>query len=200
MRIAQLTRRDFVADASRAATTGWLALQLRWLAVLAGCARDDARKGNGSTYLTPDEARTMRAFAAQIIPSDDGAPGAEEAGAGQFVDRALGMPLFATSAPLIRAGLADLDARARAFGGRTSFASAPPAEQVAIMRQVEQSPFFTAARTLVVTGTFADPLYGGNARGVGWTMLGIDHRPTYAAPFGWYDAQAGTDTDPKRAA
>jgi hypothetical protein len=22
-------------------------------------------------------------------------------------------------------------------------------------------------------------------------MVGIDHRPSYAAPFGWYDAQAG---------
>ena len=140
----------------------------------------------------------MRAFAAQIIPSDDGAPGAEEAGAVHFVDRALGIPLFAPSAPLIRAGLVDLDARARAFGSRASFASAPAAEQIAIMRQIEQSPFFTAARTLVVIGTFADPLYGGNTRGVGWTMLGIDHRPTYAAPFGWYDAQSGPD--PKRAA
>lgn len=198
MRIDRPTRRDFVADSTRAAASGWLALQLPWLAALAGCARDDARNGNGFTQLTPEEARAMRAFAAQIIPSDDGAPGAEEAGAVHFVDRALGMPLFATSAPLIRAGLADLDARARKFARRVSFASTPAAEQIAIMRQVEQSPFFTAARMLVVTGTFADSSYGGNTRGVGWTMLGIDHRPTYAAPFGWYDAQTGTD--PKRAA
>ena len=140
----------------------------------------------------------MRAFAAQIIPSDDGTPGAEEAGAVHFVDRALGMPLFAASVPVIRAGLADLDARTRATGGKDGFASLSPAQQIAIMRQIEQTPFFTAARNLVVIGTFADPSYGGNVGGAGWTMIGMEHRPTYTTPFGWYDAQSGAD--PKRAA
>ncbi len=40
------------------------------------------------------------------------------------------------------------------------------------------TPFFTAARALVVIGTFADPSYGGNKGGAGWMMIGIDHRPT----------------------
>ncbi len=39
-------------------------------------------------YLTPDAARTLSALAAEIIPSDDG-PGATEAGAVYFIDRAL---------------------------------------------------------------------------------------------------------------
>ena len=188
---AQITRRDFLADYGRLAAGGWLALQLPWLGALASCAREDARKGATPSTLTPAEARAMRAFAAQIIPSDDGAPGAEEAGAVHFVDRAFDMPFFAESVPVVRAGLADLDARARVVKSRSDFASLAHAQQLTILKDVEHTPFFRAARTLVVIGTFAEPSYGGNTDGVGWTMIGIDHRPSYSAPFGWYDAQSG---------
>jgi gluconate 2-dehydrogenase gamma chain len=202
MRITQLTRRRFVADASRAASGGWLALQLPWIAALASCAREDAtddRAFASLTSLTPPEARGLRAFAAQIIPSDDGTPGADEAGAVYFVDRALGMPFFADSVPIIRAGLADLDARARALHANDGFASLTAAQQVAVIRQIEHEPFFSVARMLVVVGTFADPAHGGNRGGAGWTMIGIDHRPTYSAPFGWYDRSLG-GTPPRDAA
>ena len=136
----------------------------------------------------------MRAFAAQIIPSDDGSPGAEEAGAVHFVDHALGMPSFAASVPVIRNGLADLDARARAIDAGKTFATLSGGQQVALMRTIEHEPFFTAARALVVIGTFADPSYGGNKDGAGWMMIGVDRRPSYSAPFGWYDASLGQDT------
>jgi hypothetical protein len=184
----RLTRRGFLFESGRAATAGWIALEIPWLATLASCGRDDARKANGFVALTATEARAMRAFAAQIIPSDQSLPGAEEAGAVHFVDRALGMPFFADIVPPVRAGLADLDERARTLGER-DFASLSPGRQVAIMRQVERTPFFAAARMLVVVGTFADPAYGGNRHGAGWTIVGIEHRPSYASPFGWYDAQ-----------
>ena len=131
----------------------------------------------------------MRAFAAQIIPSHDGVPGADEAGAIYFIDRALARPPFAERASVIRSGLRDLDARARALERGADFVALPTVAQVAIMREIEREPFFALARLLVVLGTFADPQYGGNIGGVGWTMLGIDHRPTYSAPFGWYDAR-----------
>jgi len=135
----------------------------------------------------------MRAFAAQIIPSDDGSPGAEEAGAVHFVDRALGMPAFANSVAVIRTGLADLDVRASHIDASKVFAALSGKQQIAIMRAIEHEPFFTAARALVVIGTFADPSYGGNKGGAGWMMIGIDHRPSYSAPFGWYDASLGQD-------
>jgi gluconate 2-dehydrogenase gamma chain len=184
------SRRDFLAASGRAATAAWLSLQLPGLAALAGCAREDARAGRRFTELTPAEARAMRAFAAQIIPSDDGAPGAEEAGAVHFIDRALAAPFFAPGVPVIRTGLADLDARARSLGGAGGFASLSVDLQTAIMKQIEHGDFFAAARMLVLIGTFADPSYGGNQGTVGWTMIGIDHRPSYTAPYGWYDAPA----------
>ena len=186
------TRRDFLLTSSRGATAGWLAFQLPWLAALAGCARDDARTGDAFTHLSAAEARTMRAFAAQIIPSDNDVPGADEAGAVHFVDRALGMPFFADDVPVIRAGLADLDARARSFDAHGGFASLAGAQQVSIMQRIESTPFFVAARMLVVVGTLADPSYGGNRDTLGWKMMGMEHRPSYSAPFGWYDGQAQT--------
>ena len=195
---AQLTRRGFLADSGRAAAASWLALNLPWLTALAGCARDDARKADRFVELTPAEAKTMRAFAARIIPSGDGMPGADEAGAVYFVDRAFRMPLFAESVPIIRAGLAHLDARATSAGA-ADFATLPPPHQVTIMREVEREPFFAAARTLVVIGTLADPSYGGNKQRAGWTIVGIEHSPTYSAPYGWYDAHV-EPASPKRVA
>lgn len=189
----QLTRRELLAGSSRVAAAGLLTLYLPWLAALASCARDDARGGRPFERLTPDEARTLRAFAARIIPSDD-TPGADEAGAVHFIERALAVPFFAHYQALISAGSADLDMRATAAGARKGFASLPAAGQIALMRDVEHTEFFAAARTLVVMGTFADPSHGGNRNGLGWTMIGIDHRPSYAPPFGWYDAPPGVAT------
>ena len=185
MNTVQLTRRRFLADTTRLGTVGWLALQLPLIETFAACARDSAPFVN----LTPTEARSMRAFAAQIIPSAHGSPGAEEAGAVYFVDRALGTPYFAGDAHTVRTGLADLDRRTRDAGEHGGFASLSPAKQVAIMRAIEKGEFFATARKLVIIGTFADASYGGNRGGVGWSMVGIDHQASYVAPFGWYDAQ-----------
>lgn len=187
----QLTRRHFLSDSGRAVTAGWLTLQLPWLTALAACARDDTHSTEQYTQLTPAEARAMRAFAEQIIPSGPDGSGAVELGVVTFIDRALGTPFFAAGAPVVRAGLADLDARSHALQRGAEFASLGAAQQIALMRQVEHGPFFATARTLVIIGTFAEPSYGGNRGAAGWAMVGIDHRPRYVAPFGWYDAQAG---------
>jgi gluconate 2-dehydrogenase gamma chain len=177
---ARTTRRDFLADVTRTAAAGALAFQLPLLATLASCAGDTKQ----FVRLTAAEARTMRAFAAQILPSETGSPGAEEARVVNFVDRAFGDPFFADAVPVVRAGLAELDSR--------GFASMSHDDQVALIRQISNKPFFAQARTMVLIGTFADASYGGNHNGAGLTMIGMDHRPSYAAPFGWYDAQSAT--------
>jgi gluconate 2-dehydrogenase gamma chain len=185
MPIAQCTRRAFLVDVGRAATATWLSLQLPTLAALEGCTSPVTPYSG----LTPAELRAMEAFAAQIIPSVQGAPGAVELGAVQFVDRALGEPFFAAGVPVVRAGLADLDARARAFGERHGFASLDAEQQETLLREIEQGDFFKTARTLVLIGAFGDPSHGGNRDGAGWIMLGMDHRPSYTPPFGYYDAR-----------
>jgi hypothetical protein len=181
------TRRTFLASAGRAGTAAWLSLRLPWLAALNGCARN----GGPNAGLSPVETQALEAFAAQIIPPVRGEPGAVELGAVAFVDRALGQPSFVATLPVVRAGLADLDARGRALGEPHGFAQLTATEQAAILRQIEDTEFFKAARTVVLIGAFADPSHGGNRDGAGWTMLGVDHRPSYPAPFGYYDGQSG---------
>jgi gluconate 2-dehydrogenase gamma chain len=182
------TRRRFLTASGRVATGSWFTLSLPWVAALSACNVDET-KAAGFQHLTRAEVRTMRAFAAQIIPSGDGTPGADEARVVNFVDRAFGMKLYAASIPLVREGLADLDRRARALGARAGFSALTFAEQTGVMRQVDQKPYFSAARALVIVGMVVDPSYGGNAGGVGWNLIGMEHQPSYSAPFGWYDAQ-----------
>jgi len=188
---SESTRRTFLRDSTRAAIAAWAVLELPWIGALTGCT-DDKRASGPLVRLTPAEANALRAFAAQIIPSGDGQPGAVEAGAVEFVDRALGMAYFAELVPVMRAGLADLDTRARPLGAR-DFASLPNEQQVTTMREIEREPFFAAARTLVIIGTFADPAYGGNRNGAGWDLVKIEHRPSYQAPYGWYDARPNAE-------
>jgi gluconate 2-dehydrogenase gamma chain len=184
-----LSRRDMLAASARALGTGWIAAYLPAISALAACARDDLQRAASTTLLSADEARAFTAFAAQIIPSDDG-PGDTEAGAVYFVDRALGS-FFSGMTDVIRTGLRDLDTRAKNSGaGNTgAFADLPPARQIVIMKEIEQTPFFGTARMLTLMGTFADPSYGGNRDHLGFALLQIDHQPTYSPPFGYYDAE-----------
>ena len=167
-------------------------MQLPALATLATWARTAAAQQASFTTLTPDEARTMEAFAAQIIPSDATLPGAREAGAIYFIDRALGSH-FAQMKEPVKQGIADLDARARRrVRSAKSFADLDSANQIRVMRQVEEQPFFFMGRMLTVMGVFADPGYGGNRDHAGARILGMEHQPSYQPPFGWYDADAAT--------
>jgi gluconate 2-dehydrogenase gamma chain len=182
------SRRDFIATLG-ASGAAWLALQAPLLASLGACARDAAQRGESFTFLTAEQGRAMAAVADRIIPAVDGLPGAKEAGAVHFVDLALGGPL-ADAKPLIVEGLADLDKRALALGGRAqSFAELAPDAQDEQLRAVEKTPFFGAAYTLVVMGTLSDPKYGGNRDGAGWRLVQLKHAARWEPPFGYYDAE-----------
>jgi gluconate 2-dehydrogenase gamma chain len=181
------TRREFMASAAGMLGGGWLWLNLPAIATISACARDAAQRDEAFSTLNRAEGRAMRAFASRILPSEPGSPGAEEAGAAWFTDAVLGGPLQDMAEP-VRAGLADLDERARAEHG-TVFAELGAAQQDAIIGAVDATPFFALGRMLVVMGTFSDPAWGGNRDHVGFTLLGIEHAPAYTPPFGWYDAE-----------
>jgi gluconate 2-dehydrogenase gamma chain len=185
MDLESISRRSFLAHATRLAVAGWLTVELQ---LIVSCARDASNEDAGFAHLTVGEVRTLRAVASQIIPSVEGAPSANDLGAAKFVDRAFGMPFFAGALPLIRNGLADLDTRAHAGSERCDFADASERAQIALLQDIESTPFFASVRTLTVIGTFADPSYGGNRASEGWALLGLEHRPSFVAPFGWYDA------------
>ena len=129
--------------------------------------------------LTTVEAETLGAIAARLIPTDANGPGATEAHATQYVDRALGGAL-ASFRETYRAGLAALDRYAQNAKG-SAFARLSAADQDAVLRDVERnaatgfsqsSAFFNLVLAHTLQGTFCDPYYGGNANFAGWDLIG----------------------------
>ena len=140
--------------------------------------------------LTAAESGILEAIAARLIPTDANGPGAGEARAVHYIDRALGGAL-ASSRPTYQAGLNALDQYARATRGRP-FAALSAAEQDGVLIDVESgtatgfpggsAEFFNLVRTHTIQGTFCDPFYGGNANFVGWDMIGYPGVRTIVTP------------------
>jgi gluconate 2-dehydrogenase gamma chain len=130
--------------------------------------------------LTAAEADTLEAIVARLIPSDENGPGATEARAAHYIDRALAGPL-AASRKAYNAGLAALDAYAQSARG-ARFVALAARDQDALLTDVEKNvasgftpnsaAFFNLVRAHTIQGTFGDPYYGGNANFVGWEMIG----------------------------
>lgn len=139
--------------------------------------------------LTPAEAAELAAVAERIMPTTD-TPGAREAGVIYFIDQALAT-FDKAQLPDVKRGVAELRRRAaRRKPGARSFAELPAVDQDAILVAMEKGDFFQGMRYATMVGMFADPKYGGNRDAVGWKLIGFDHQPTYAPPFGHYDAEA----------
>ena len=138
--------------------------------------------------LTPAQAEVVSALTSRIIPAVDGRPGAGQAGALSFIDRALAT-FNAAQRPMYTDGIADLDRRARAkVSEAAGFAALTSGQQDEVIREIEATPFFQAARLDTIVGTFALPSWGGNRDYMGWHLLGLEHQLTFQAPFGYYDA------------
>jgi gluconate 2-dehydrogenase gamma chain len=147
------------------------------------------------TFLNAHEAATVDALAGRIIPGSPEDPGAREAGAGVYIDRALAGP-YRHLQGLYRAGLAGLDDSCVEQHGRR-FVELASREQDAVLDQLSQGEwddaiaaeraqrgtgdvdagllpyFFAVVCQHVVEGTFGDPVYGGNRGTVGWRMIGF---------------------------
>ena len=130
--------------------------------------------------LAATEADTLEAIVARLIPTDENGPGAAEARAAHYIDRALGGAL-AGSLDAYRTGLAAVDAHARATRG-APFARLAAQDQDAVLTDMERNTaagfapdaltFFNLVRAHTLQGTFCDPYYGGNANFVGWELIG----------------------------
>jgi gluconate 2-dehydrogenase gamma chain len=131
--------------------------------------------------LTAAEAAMLDAIVARLIPTDANGPGAREAGALHYIDRALGGALK-ESREAYRAGLAAFDAYCRS-SRRAPFVELPTRDQDSVLMDVESgsatgfpassAQFFAMVRTHTLQGTFGDPYYGGNANFVGWDLIGF---------------------------
>ena len=138
--------------------------------------------------LDADEAREIEAIAAQIIPADD-TPGAREAGAIYFIDRALAT-FDRDKRPVYTDGLKEVQAkRSSLFPDSKSIAALQPAQQIRLLQAIEQTDFFELVRTHTVLAFFGNPSYGGNRDQIGWKLIGFEDRFHFEPPFGYYDAE-----------
>ncbi len=129
--------------------------------------------------LTASEMDLLEEICARIIPTDANGPGAREARAAHYIDRALGGAL-AASKPAYTAGLAAFDAYCRS-SRRVPFLELSTRDRDSVLIDVEtgaatgfqgsSAVFFAMLRTHTLQGTFGDPYYGGNANFVGWDLL-----------------------------
>lgn len=173
-------------------------------------------------FFTDQEWRTIEAAAARIIPTDHD-PGATEAGVVRFIDRYLSGIRFIYAAQkgdgflelagkdaeawrarmfdmqrTYRAGIRQLDERARELGG-ADFADLDPERQDVVLVALSGRPrpaavqlgnsesagafqmgafddglgFFDALVSHTRQGFYSDPIYGGNKDRVGWRVIGF---------------------------
>src|SRR2546430_2075357 len=136
--------------------------------------------------LTAAESDILEAIVARLIPADDNGPGAAEARAAHYIDRALAGPLSAARRAYA-AGLAAVDAYAQSAKG-APFAKLAAPDQDTVLSDLEKnvatgfapnsSAFFNLVRTHTIQGMFSDPYYGGNANFLGWDLIGHPGLPT----------------------
>ncbi len=144
--------------------------------------------------LTAFEADLLDRIAELLVPSDEQGPGATEAMAVRYIDRALAGALR-EQREAYRVGLAALERYARKTRG-APFLQLSETRQISLLIDVEtgtatgadvgfagsSAQFFALLRGHVMQGTFGDPYYGGNANFVGWDLLGYPGVRTYVAP------------------
>lgn len=181
------TRRHFLQGTGALAGGAWLAATLPAIRTAAQAA-EKAASGKLFTTLTADEARTLAAIAAQIIPTDE-RPGAAEANVIYFMDAAFGS-FMQTPLGMVRAQLPAFEAGARkAAGDGRDFVTMDEARQIAYLTERENTPLFGFLTFLVTLGMFAMPSYGGNRDHIGWDLIGFKHQHVWLPPFGHYDAR-----------
>jgi gluconate 2-dehydrogenase gamma chain len=183
------SRRSFLLSGGGLLTSVWIAAH--WPAIAAAHHAADTTAvpaPAGFEFLDTADAADVEAISAQIVPSG-ATPGAREAHAVYFIDRALAT-FFAAWSRDFRAGLAEFQSAYRAANpGSASFAKAAPDAQIAYLRTVDRTPLFETVRTLTLLGMFTSPQYGGNYQGSGWKMMGFADQHAFTPPFGYYDRE-----------
>ena len=201
----ELSRRNFLLRSGTSLGATWISLH--WPAVVAAANRaHEAAKSNAPVkfdFFTPEEAVEIEAVTARIIPTDD-TPGAREAGAIYFIDRAL--TTFALDNQNdYRKGVPDLQAHVRElFPSLTKFSAATPDQQDQVLHDLDPSTakigrgnrpgvgehnFVELVRQHTIAAFLIDPDSDrrGNKDGVGWKVIGRERQHMFQPPFGYYD-------------
>lgn len=139
----------------------------------------------GLTFFFLDEADTVDALAARIIPGDAEDPGAREAGVVYYIDRALS-GTYSEWQGVYREGIRTLNTyTTERYGG--NFFELSETNQDTVMEALANGEvpgfgdsdmgasesFFTVVWSHTAEGMFSDPIYGGNRGAVGWKLIGF---------------------------
>ena len=137
--------------------------------------------------MASSEVQLVEAIAARIFPTTD-TPGAVEAGAVTYIDRALA-EAYRPLLPRYRRGLRELDHYAESTAGQP-FMALGEVQQDAILADLEAgkvpggAEFFQMVRRHILEGVFGEPQYGGNRDLVGWRLVGFPgQQHGYADPY-----------------
>jgi len=159
-----------------------------------------AAEGGGDELLffNPGQAATVDSLVSQIIPSEDGSPGAHEARVTRYIDRGLA-GFMRDLQGTYRSGLLALQELAAGVCP-TGFADADEDTQREVVTRLStlavEEPgdfvgqFFRIVREHTIQGFFGDPAYGGNEGLVGWRLVGFP-----GAQFGYTTEQMRPGVD-----
>jgi gluconate 2-dehydrogenase gamma chain len=187
---ADASRRSFLISGGGLLTGAWIAAHWPAIAAAAHHAEDVSAVPVllRFEFLNAADAADVEAISNQIVPSGT-TPGAREAHAVYFIDRALST-FFSDWSADFRAGLGEFQARFRASNpGSASMGLMGPDQQIAYLKTVDRTAFFETMRTLTLLGMFSSPKYGGNFGGAGWKLMGFEDRHAFTPPFGYYDRE-----------
>ncbi|APV43759.1 gluconate 2-dehydrogenase gamma chain [Dehalogenimonas formicexedens] len=127
------------------------------------------------------EAATVKAAFGRLLPGSASDPGAVEAGAHIYVDRALN-GAYANLGMAYHRGLTAMNAYSQSKFTK-NFGDLTTTQQDSVLTDMQggtatgfyapgSGEFFSLLLKHMTEGTFCDPLYGGNQNLVGWKMIG----------------------------
>jgi hypothetical protein len=192
-----LTRRLFLQGSGTLAGGALIRAGLPTFIAVSQAACSAREEAAAFENLSNAEAREIIAVAARILPTTD-TPGATEAGAIYFIDKALGS-FPADFAGPVRSMLGEFqDGVPKAYSGAQAFSDLSESDQDEYLKSVESTPFFENVRFLTLAGVFGMSMHGGNRDNTGWKLVGMDGPPhAWAPPYGHYDAEYAAAAEQK---
>ena len=192
MREDKASRRKFLTGSVFGLSSAWMALH--WPAIVAAQQHAHNTMASGKPvalqFFSADQAAEIEAMTAQIIPADT-TPGAREARAVYFIDRAL-VTFDRGKQALYTQGLKDLRSKTlELFPQAHKFSQLASEDQTRLLTEIEQTGFFEQVRVHTIMGFLSNPEYGGNYDHAGWKTIEFEESHVHTPPFGYYDAEYG---------